>query len=295
MLFATVLIITFIVIIALTPLCQSSGDDNNRSENVIDMSYDVARNLAHTQVVNSPKFVNDGGHYLTSLHLRNPKAPFTPTRNQFDDFHIRKLKENIIRLGPLCRIFFIGDGVIAKLESNQTLWARLEEKYAAIMLGFPGDKTENILHRLYSAVFLKDITSNPVVIVMAGMSNIIVGDKASPIATAVTNIVSFVKQNFPRSKIILLSLLPRAQISANKVVNELNSYFLSSYSKDTVVNFYDINVFFRTKADSPSPYLYHDTYFSPAGFEKFMSLIAPILASLNPLQQKLPPRTSLIK
>jgi hypothetical protein len=184
-------------------------------------------------------------------------------------------------MGHLCKLLFIGDGVMHKLQLNDTLWTDLQQKYASIMLAFPGDKTENILQRLYSVWYLKEIIANPMIVVYAGMTNLAVGDKRNSIVAAVNIIVNTTLSKFPNSPVVLLSLLPRSHRFTNNTVTEINMDLRKFYESSERVTFLNINPAFRnpnveTDLPSANPFLIQDLYPNELGFEVLMKQLQPV-------------------
>jgi hypothetical protein len=99
---------------------------------------------------------------------RRTNSTIIPTKHSFDEVFTKRMRESIAALGHLTRVLFIGDSVLFRLSKNATIWHSLENKYAAIMLACPGDRTENILHRFTAYPHLFNISTKPLIILSAG-------------------------------------------------------------------------------------------------------------------------------
>lgn len=88
------------------------------------------------------------------------------------------VKEGVRRFGAVAKLLLIGDSVMYRIARNTTFWREMEVRYAAITLAVPGDRTENIIYRLSSGLH-KNITSNPLIILSAGSTNVGLG-RVSP-------------------------------------------------------------------------------------------------------------------
>ena len=73
---------------------------------------------------------------------------------------MRKVMENIERLGRMSKLLVLGDALFYKLSKTKERWQPLEQRYAAINLGAPGDRTETILKRFEDGQHLLNMTSD---------------------------------------------------------------------------------------------------------------------------------------
>jgi hypothetical protein len=227
---------------------------------------------------------------------RAPNASFVPVKHPLDDFISKSIRESVLRLGHLTRLVFVGDGVLHKLKRNETIWNEWETKYAAMMFAFPGDKTENILQRLYAnRVIAQNVTTSPLVVLMAGMSNIALGDNLNSIVIALNNIIKLIQQKFQRSPILLCSLLPRKIKGFNMTVNSINELLQERSFNEANMSYADVGKPFRHHSsdvvDGSNPFLVQDMFPNDLGFEAIHSVLNPIFEKkLEVLNRPLPPK-----
>jgi hypothetical protein len=84
---------------------------------------------------------------LPPMKKRDLNATIIPLKHSFDDYLLKKVEENVQRLGKMTKVIFIGDSFFYKVSKSKTRWASFEEKHAALNLGSPGDRSEHVLYR----------------------------------------------------------------------------------------------------------------------------------------------------
>jgi hypothetical protein len=84
---------------------------------------------------------------LPPMKKRDLNATIIPLKHSFDDYLLKKVEENVQRLGGMTKVIFIGDSFFYKVSKSKTRWASFEEKHAALNLGSPGDRSEHVLYR----------------------------------------------------------------------------------------------------------------------------------------------------
>jgi hypothetical protein len=165
---------------------------------------------------------------------RFSNATTNPVKHNFDNYQVKKIKENVERLGSMAEALFLGDSVFYRICRNKTRWSHLEKNYAAINLGSPGDRTEHLLHRFSDGRILSNITStSPLVVAMIGASNALLGDTPASIVDGVSAALLLLNKYLISPKIVLLSLLPRYTRPTGEIIAATNKLLESQYSANT--------------------------------------------------------------
>ena len=170
-----------------------------------------------------------------------------PTKHTFDDYLLRKVKENVERLGSISELVFIGDSFFYKVSKNRTRWTALENKYGAINLGSPGDRSEHLLHRCSNGNILSNITAEgPLVVVMMGISNANLGDSPNAIVDGITATISLVNLHLRNPKFLLMSLIPRLAPPVGPILTAVNAILKEKYGleKQNGTEYLDITKIF---------------------------------------------------
>lgn len=217
--------------------------------------------------------------------VRFQNSTTVPTKHSFDEVLVRRMKEAIKRLGSVTKLIFVGDSIVYKWSKNATLWSAFDDKYAALNLGCPGDKTENLLHRFYhQGLYLSNITTNPYVVVMIGSSNVLIGDTSTATFTGIVTAVDALRAKLPNSPTFVYSLLPRKQATARATVAEINSKLQEHYQNISSVTFIDSAKYFVDSNGTLKTNLFMPDFFYPngRGFQILTDLLIPYLADLTP-------------
>lgn len=123
------------------------------------------------------------------------------------------LDERAAAAGKNARIVFIGDSITQGWEfAGKHVWAEYYERRGALNLGIGGDRTQEVLWRLDHAKL--DGLSPRLVVLMIGTNNIVSRTGANSVAQIIDGIravVGDLRSRWPRSRILLVSLLPRGE------------------------------------------------------------------------------------
>ncbi|HEY6723604.1 MAG TPA: GDSL-type esterase/lipase family protein, partial [Polyangiaceae bacterium] len=103
------------------------------------------------------------------------------------------------------QVVFLGDSITAGWRSAPAYRAAFA-KYAPLNLGVAGDHTQNVLWRIQQGAL--DGISPRVVVVMIGVNNLGGGFTPQATVSGVQAVVSAVQERLPRSRILLLGILP---------------------------------------------------------------------------------------
>ena len=114
-------------------------------------------------------------------------------------------------------------------------------------LGFPGDRTQNVLWRIENGAL--DGISPKLVTLKIGTNNMhdtkkaYPADKPKDIFTGIKAIVAELRTRLPKSKIVIFSVLPRKEGSENDRVKAVNA-MLPKLADGKYVSLLDLNHFF---------------------------------------------------
>lgn len=138
----------------------------------------------------------------------------TPTRRD-DGANIRQHADNLAQVGAgnASNIVFFGDSITARFGlfdgPGVPVWNRSIAPMGAVNFGLDGDRTQNILWRMQDG----ELNGQPkVVVVQVGTNNLLFSDKNGTPGETVAGIAAVVRTIrtlSPRSKVLLLGLLPR--------------------------------------------------------------------------------------
>ena len=150
----------------------------------------------------------------------------------------------------------IGDSIT----HSWSKYPRVFEGSNLLNLGFPGDRTQNVLWRIENGAL--DGISPKIVTIMIGTNNMhdtkkaYPADKPEDIFTGIKAIVAEVRTRLPKSKLVIFSVLPRKLGSGNdraKAVNEM----LPQLADGKFVSHLDLNAFFLNENGQLNKDLYN--------------------------------------
>ena len=127
-------------------------------------------------------------------------------------------------------------------------------------LGFPGDRTQNVLWRIDNGAL--DGISPKLVTLMIGTNNMHDTKKAYPpdkpedIFAGIQAIVTEVRTRLPKSKIVVFSVFPRKPGSENDRAKEVNA-MLPEISDGKYISYIDFNAFFLNENGQQNKDLYN--------------------------------------
>ena len=218
-----------------------------------------------SNVTTSTTNVNRNGAPTRSPSKRHGNSTVLPTKHSFDDFLLKKIRENVLRLGSITKVLFLGDSLFYKVSRNKARWTDLENNYAAINIGSPGDRSEHILHRFHRGNVLLNITSpSPLVFVMIGISNANLGDAPNDIVNGISRTVSLLQQYLKTPKIIVLSLLPRMVKPVGGVLTSVNIILKDMYADQSNAEFLDITKVFKNDNNTLKSALFASDNITPS-------------------------------
>lgn len=104
-------------------------------------------------------------------------------------------------------VVFLGDSITENWQfAGQPVWSQYFAPLDALNAGIGGDTTQNVLWRIEHGEL--NGLSPKVVVLMVGVNNVVEGDTAPEIAAGVAADVEALRQQWPNTKIMVLSVLP---------------------------------------------------------------------------------------
>mmetsp|Transcript_14139 Transcript_14139/g.13669 ORF Transcript_14139/g.13669 Transcript_14139/m.13669 type:complete len:432 (-) Transcript_14139:480-1775(-) len=235
------------------------------------------------------------GKATPPMKKRDLNATIVPIKHSFDDYLLKKVEENVQRLGGMTNLIFIGDSFFYKVSKSKARWSSFEEKNAALNLGSPGDRSEHVLYRFREGNVLSNITSDgPLVVTMIGTSNVNVGDTPASTVAGVQAVVSLLRTHLKNPQILILSLIPRdSGKPVDSVINEVNKLLESTFmtKKEKNVEYLDIAKPFLSTNGTVKFNLFTTDKINPnaAGQDAVFSALEPFTSKLKVLKNVPPP------
>lgn len=140
-----------------------------------------------------------------------PKTPAERTDSLGKDQY-NEINADLEKLGSDIDLAFVGDSITRRWrgEGNKDVWNKYWGAYRAVNMGIGGDRTQNVLWRLKNRQ-LEGYQAR-VFVVMIGTNNCWDSNTVpEDVAAGVKSIVELIQTQQPKSKILLLSILPVGQ------------------------------------------------------------------------------------
>ena len=193
----------------------------------------------------------------TAYSLPAPCTAEPVTRhNWWQPRHQSKLIEVQTR-GDKADIVFIGDSITHAWEhafrwkDGREVWEKeYLNKFGAINLGYSGDRTENVLWRLQNGELAN--LKPKLFIVLIGTNNISKQHKPKEIVEGIQLIIKTLNSHSPKSKILLLGILPRetakgqTQLKIQAGITEINNALEKLPSNNESLTYLDLKPVFCT-------------------------------------------------
>lgn len=191
---------------------------------------------------------------------------------------VRERKPDLVFIGDSITHFWGGEPR-AQRRAGPEVWEKFYARRNAVNLGFGWDRTENVLWRLQHGEL--DGASPKVVVLLIGTNNLDV-NTPDEIADGIRAVCTDLHARLPKTKILLLALLPRsAKPDARRAkLAEVNARIAPLDGKNGVT-FLDLGARFVASDGSISPELMND-YLHPTaqGYTVLAEAMEPTLARL---------------
>jgi beta-glucosidase len=182
-------------------------------------------------------------------------------------------------------LVFIGDSITQRWEQDGSeVWRKYYSRRNAVNLGIDGDRTQQVLWRLDHGNI--DRISPNAAVVLIGTNNIL-GATVEEIADAIRTITEKLRAKLPKTKLLLLGILPRTATNGDleedidRAINEVNRKIAAIANNETVF-FVDIGSRFRHEDGSllREAFVSDAVHLSAKGYEIMAKAIEPLVARL---------------
>jgi len=178
-------------------------------------------------------------------------------------------------------LVFIGDSITQGWEgAGAKVWEKHYGQRNAVNLGISGDRTQHVIWRLQNGN-IKGI-SPKLAVIMIGTNNS--GSNTSEqIADGIKDIVKVLRNETPKTKVLILGVFPRGADKANKqrLVNEGTNEIVKKLADDKMVFFLDIGKsFLQDDGTLPRDVMPDLLHLSPRGYQIWAEAIEPTVTKL---------------
>jgi lysophospholipase L1-like esterase len=196
-------------------------------------------------------------------------------------------------------IVFIGDSIThmfggepkGKIVRGAEVWKEYYGNRKVINMGFGWDRTQNVLWRLEHGEW--DGISPKVAVVLIGTNNL-KGTNHAPqntpteIVEGITAVCEAIHKKSPKTQIILLSVLPRAEKSYVPMIKDINKR-VALLGKKSYITILDLTKKFKGKNGFPKKELMTDkVHPNAAGYRVWAKTMEPLLSKLLGDKQRTP-------
>jgi lysophospholipase L1-like esterase len=175
---------------------------------------------------------------------------------------------------------FLGDSITEGWDD--AVWAENYARYRPVRLGLGGDKTEQVLYRIGHGEL--DGLGSRVVVVLIGTNNFGLGEATpSEVATGVTAVVRAVQEKLPKTRILLLGILPRDESPGTELREKLaaTNALIQRLDAPPRVHYLDVGPhFLDPKGKIPKQLMADFLHPTPEGYRVLARALAPTLAKL---------------
>ena len=242
-------------------------------------------------VVVALAFLHIGGNVALSGN-NTAVVPVSKLENDFYDWNKRHdAVKKLIKERKDTEIVFIGDSIThlfggephARIVRGAEVWKEYYGDRKTLNLGFGWDRTQNVLWRIAHGEL--DGISPKVAVLLIGTNNL-KGTKHArqntpkEIAEGITAVCEAIHKKCPKTHIILLAILPRAQKELLPMIKDINKRTARLDKKDYITSL-DLTKKFAGKNGFPKKELMHDrVHPNDAGYRVWAETMEPILAKL---------------
>ncbi|MDR1497957.1 MAG: GDSL-type esterase/lipase family protein [Puniceicoccales bacterium] len=182
------------------------------------------------------------------------------------------------------KLLFFGDSITEGWNSGgRAVWNTHYASRNAINLGLSGDRTQNVLYRMDKLPL--DKVKPKAVVLLIGYNNITAtyNGKSTPRETAegIKAVVTRIKKIYPSTKILVLHVLPAANLTEVKRIKEINALLPSLLRSERNVTLLDLTSSFADKKGKILPALSGDgIHLNKKGYEVWATKMEPVLKKL---------------
>ena len=178
------------------------------------------------------------------------------------------------------KVVFLGDSITAGWRSAPAYRASFS-KYTPLNLGVSGDHTQNVLWRIQQGAL--EGLSPQVVVVMIGVNNLGGGFTPSATVGGVRAVVSSVQERLPRSRVLLLGILPARHSPSEGLRSKIAeaNRLLAAMSWSSLTSFRDVGSVFLDPEGNIQKTIMRDFLHPTAeGYQLLSDSVEPLLSQL---------------
>jgi beta-glucosidase len=177
-------------------------------------------------------------------------------------------------------LLFLGDSITEAMLGHRDLLNKYFGNMKPVPFGIGGDRTQHLIWRIQNGEL--DGISPKVLVLLIGTNNISAGDHDVDIVRGVQAVIKEIHSRLPKTKIVLLGLLPRdAEPSrTRKHISYINANFPKLADNKTVW-FIDVgDKFLDQKGNLPADLMPDYLHPSSKGYEVLFEQIKPLVEKL---------------
>lgn len=180
-------------------------------------------------------------------------------------------------------VIFLGDSITQGWDdTGKEVWDKNYEPLGAVNYGIGGDTTRQILWRLQNGEV--EGLSPKLVVLKIGTNNLYGDNNAGSdeeIADGIKAIIGQLQMRLPKSKILLLGVLPRQNEYFTGRTSHISS-LISKFADGKTIRFLDMSDQFQTAPGKVKPELYDDDqlHLKAAGYEVWAQTMAPVFEQM---------------
>ena len=207
--------------------------------------------------------------------------PATPRKQPDADWEKKHVEFSEVAKKGGIELLFMGDSITHGWESSgKQAWAKNFASSNVANFGIGGDRTEHILYRFQNGEL--DGISPKLIVLLIGTNNCASGHKPDDIALGIRAILDTVKSKSPQSKVLLISILPRADDPAKEAAcTAVNALIQKFDDNGANVKFLDIRKSFMDgEKQNADAFAADHLHLSAKGYDVFAAVILPAIKQM---------------
>lgn len=210
---------------------------------------------------------------------------WTPLPLTGNDHWVQRDTANCLDLlvGKPSKVVFLGDSITELLQdgAGQPLWSRFFEPLGALDFGIGGITTSQVLWQIERGEVA--YAAPRVVVLMIGTNNLSYGQSPEAVATGIATIVRALQAQLPRTRILLVGILPRGAGASNPARDQIarTNALIAPLADGNRVTYIDIGHAFLSPDGSLSTFIMVDgVHPSLWGYQIYTAGVLPVLGKL---------------
>ncbi len=221
---------------------------------------------------------------LVSCNRRDPSLPTTGTISRAGEHEsFLRRHEQFLAEGRSQQfdVICLGDSLTWGWDDHRELWKTQVTPQSTAFWAIGGDATNQLLWRIEHGEL--DCQSPKLIIVLIGTNNRWVKDEADDIAQSIDTVIQAVQAKCPKSKVLLLGILPQGYHtteSSRKIFDQVNLR-LPAIATSRGIDFRNVGqALLEPDGSLSSTISYDGTHLTKAGYQQFAKALAPVVREL---------------